>query len=164
MSDGTTFASKGGVDGLGNAYSTNLLGSTHTVGGVHYTLNPPDRPNILRGFGQTIAFPNAAGKGTLNLLATGVNGSQLDQRLLLNFTDGTSSMVKQSFSDWKTPSNFSGEVTSIPLSYYDTSTGGRVQVKNYVYSYSFRIPQGKTLASLTLPSNRNSVILGIEVN
>lgn len=162
-SDGTAFSSTGGVDGNGNAYSGTLLGSTVTVGGVQYTLLPPDQSNILRGYGQTIAFPNAAGKGKLNLLATGVNGAQLNQQLVLNFTDGTSSLVVQSFSDWCNPSDYTGELKSAAMSYRNTSLGGKNYCTNYVYSYSFGIPQGKTLASVTLPTNKNLVILSAQL-
>lgn len=164
-SDGITFSSTGGIDQTGNAYSGTLLGSTVTVGGIQYAIRPADQPNILRAFGQTIAFPKAAGKNTLNLLAASVNAfaGQLNQQLVLNFTDGTSSPVIQSFSDLITPKNYAGESTSAALSYYNTATGGRVLTRNYVYSYSFRIPQGKTLASLTLPNNKNLVILSVQL-
>ncbi|MFN9717416.1 MAG: hypothetical protein ACK58L_01905 [Planctomycetota bacterium] len=88
---------------------------------------------------------------------------QLDHMLVLNFTDGTSSTVFQSFSDWLTPKNYAGESMSAALACFNTSTGGKVTKNNFVYSCTFQIPIGKTLASLTLPINNNLVVLAAEM-
>ena len=161
VSDGNTFSSNGGIDGKGNAYSANLLNSS--INGI--TPGFPGQPNITRGYGQTIALPNGSnGDTTLQLLATGVNGAQTNQEIVINFADGSSQLFVQSFSDWLSPGNFVGESTAATLSYYNNSAGSMVKNQNYVYSYSFRIPQNKILISITLPTNTNLVIVGMTVS
>jgi hypothetical protein len=46
------------------------------------------------------------------------------------------------------------------MPYRDTSTGGQDDTTNYLYGYSFSIDSSKTVQSLTLPNNRNVVVLG----
>ena len=49
-------------------------------------------------------------------------------------------------------------------SYYDTASGGTNQTTNHVYGYSYTIPAGKTLASITLPTNQNVRLLDIQMS
>lgn len=161
VSDGNTFSSNGGIDGKGNAYSANLLNSP--INGI--TPGFSGQPNITRGYGQTIALPNGSnGDTTLQLLATGVNGAQTNQEIVINFADGSSQLFVQSFSDWLSPGNFAGESTAATQSYYNNSAGSTVQKQNYVYSYNFQIPQNKIPISVTLPYNTNLVVLGMKVS
>jgi hypothetical protein len=120
----------------------------------------PNQPSLTWAAGQQLAV---SGTGSvLNLAAAAVNGTsagQTDQQLVLNFVGGTSTTWTQSFSDWLTPSGYAGESVVSTQSYRNTASGGQDTVANYVYGYSYQLPAGKTLESITLPDNENLRIL-----
>jgi hypothetical protein len=67
-------------------------------------------------------------------------------------------------SDWFTPQNYTGETQAVSSSYRDNSTGttdGRVF---YLYGYSFTLNSSKTVRSITLPPNRNVVVLAMTLS
>jgi hypothetical protein len=118
----------------------------------------PNQPDFTWAAGQTI---EAAGSGTvLTLAAAAVNGSQASQQLTLNFTDGSSTTWTQSFSDWCSPQYYDNESILSTQSCRNTATGGTNDTPNYIYSYGYTLPEGKTLESITLPNNANVRILG----
>lgn len=170
--DGTPFPG-GGFDGYGNAYSWEAMGSAASGGmrvgstlawnGVTFDLAGPNQPNVTWAAGQTIAVPQG-GYNTLNLAGAGVNGSQTNQPITLTFTDGSSVVWTQSFSDWCSPQNYGHEAIVSTQSYRDTASGGTNQTTNHIYGYSYTIPVGKTLASITLPQNPNVRLLDIEMS
>ena len=170
--DGTPFAS-GGFDGGGNAYSWEAMGSAASGGmrvgstlawnGVTFDLAGPNQPNFTWAAGQTIAVPQGT-YNTLNLAGAGVNGSQTNQPITLTFTDGSSAVWTQSFSDWCSPQNYGHEAIVTTQSYRDTASGGTNQTTNRIYGYSYTIPAGKTLASITLPQNPNVRLLDLQMS
>jgi hypothetical protein len=150
--------SSGGLDALGRSYSGVLLGSSASAAGTVFALGPMAVPDAVSG--QTVSLP-AGQFASLKLLATGVNGNQQGQTFKVTYTDGTSSSFTQSLSDWYTPQNYSGETKAITTTYRDNSTGttdGRVF---YVYAYSFSLNTSKNVKSITLPQNRNVVVLAM---
>ena len=153
VTDGTPFTG-GGFDGDGNAYSFQALGSSQTLpwNGVTFDLGSPNQFNVLMAAGQTILVPQG-GFNMLNLAGAAVNGSQQNQQIGVNYSDGTSAVWTQSFSDWGSPQNYGHESVISTQSYRDTAAGGQGQFTNHVYGYSYTIPTGKTLASITLPNN-----------
>ena len=162
-----------GLDGSGNTYSWEALGDTASGGmrvgntltwnGVTFDLASPNQPNVTWAAGQTIAVPQGA-YSTLNLAGAGVNGSQQNQQMKLNFTDGSSVVWTQSFSDWCSPQNYGHEAIVSTQSYRDTASGGTNQTTNRIYGYSYTIPTGKTLASITLPKNANVCLLDVQMS
>ncbi len=161
--DGTAF-SGGGFDGDGYAYSWEALGSSSTLAwnGVNFQLGGPNQADCLPGLGQTIAVPQGV-YTQLNLAGAAVNGSQQNQRLTLTFTDGSTVTWTQSFSDWGSPQKYGHEAIISTQYYRDTASGGAQQFTNYVYGYSYTIPSGKTLASITLPNNSNVRFLDLQM-
>ena len=161
--DGTAF-SGGGFDGNGYAYSWEALGSSPTLAwnGVNFQLGGPTQPDCIPGLGQTIAVPQGA-YTQLNLAGAAVNGSQQNQKITLTFTDGSTDTWTQSFSDWGSPQTYGHEAIISTQNYRDTASGGSQQFTNYVYGYSYTIPSGKTLASITLPNNNNVRFLDLQM-
>ncbi|MFT4113852.1 hypothetical protein [Silvibacterium sp.] len=154
--DGTSFTT-GGLDGNGYAYSSDLLGSTVSWNGSTFTLGPANSADAW----SSTTIPLTSGKySTLNLLASGVNGDQASQTFVVNYTDGTSTTVTQSLSDWYTPQSYSGESEAKIMAYRDTSSGGQDDRTFYLYGYSFALNNSKTVKNLTLPNNRDVVVLG----
>ena len=110
----------------------------------------------------TIALP-AGNDSTVNLLATAVNGNQPNQTFIVNYTDGTSSSFTQSLSDWYTPQNYAGESQALNMAYRIAPSGATSNGPVYLYGYSFAINSAKTVQSITLPNNRNVVVLAIDL-
>ena len=158
--DGTSFTT-GGLDNDGTAYSSNLLGSSLTWNGTSLTFGPANAPDAYSS--ETITLP-AGQFSTLNVLATGVNGNQASQTFTVTYTDGSTATYTQSLSDWYTPQNYSGEAIALSMADRDDSSGGQQDATFNLYGYSFALNSSKTLQSLTLPANRNVVVLAVVPN
>ena len=168
-SDSATLSWNGVSFGLGSAASLAVNG----LGGQQ-----PNQPNLVYSQGQTIKLSqtqinfqiDTTNKGldqavnVLNLAGAAVNGGKAGQTIRLNYTDGTSEIWTQSFSDWCTPNYNPNEGIVSVQSYRNTATGGKDQTTNYIYGYSRPIAQGKTLASVTLPANPDVMLLGLEMS
>ena len=162
-----------GLDGFGNTYSYQAMGNAASGGmrvgstlawnGVTFDLADPNQPNFTWAAGQTIAV-SQGNYTTLNLAGAGVNGSQQNQQITLTFTDGSSVVWTQSFSDWGSPQNYGHEAIVSTQSYRNTASGGTNQFTNHIYGYSYTIPTGKTLASISLPNNPNLRLLDVQMS
>ena len=168
-SDSATLSWNGVSFGLGSAASLAVNG----LGGQQ-----PNQPNVVHSRGQTIKLSQAqlnfqidtTNKGldqavnVLNLAGAAVNGGKAGQQIRLNYTDGTSEIWTQSFSDWCTPNYNPNEGIVSVQSYRDTATGGKDQTTNYIYGYSHPIAQGKKLESVTLPVDSGVILVGLEMS
>jgi alpha-L-fucosidase 2 len=156
--NGTSY-STGGVDGA-NSLSATLLGSSVTWNGTAFPYGTPNRPD---GFsGVTIPLP-AGAYSSLNMLAFAVSGSQTSQTFTVTYSDNSTSTSTQSVSDWCSPQSYSGESEVVAMAYRNTSTGGELTSPMcYVYGYTIPVNSGKTVSSLTLPSNSHVVVLGVQ--
>jgi hypothetical protein len=95
------------------------------------------------------------------MLATGVNGNQASQAFTVTYTDNTTQSFTQSVSDWAHPQNFAGESIAVTMAHRDISDG-TTQVRTVnLFAYSFAVNNTKTVKSITLPNNRNVVVLAI---
>jgi hypothetical protein len=148
----------GGLDTWGFAYSSNLLGSTVTWSGVTFNLGTAGTADAVSN--TTITLP-AVNSAKLYLLATAVNGNHPNQTFVLTYTDGTTTTLTQSVSDWYAPQNYTGESIAVTMAYRINQYG---VIDNHVadlYGYSFAIDATKTVKSLTLPASRNIVVLAV---
>ena len=98
---------------------------------------------------------------SLKMLATGLNGNEPAQKFTVTYTDGTTATFTQSLSDWFTPQNYAGESQAMAMPYRDNSTGTTDGEYFYMYGYTFALNSAKTVKSITLPQNRNVVVLAI---
>jgi hypothetical protein len=163
VSDGTTFTPlglDGGLNGVGTAYSANLTGGQQTLGGTTLYFGSADGLDAVSG--KVVPLP-AGQFSTIKLLATGVNGNQTSQTFIVKYTDGTTSSFVQSLSDWFTPQSFSGESNVLTMPYRDTSNGVKDNRTFLLYGYSFNLNAAKKVSSITLPGNRNVVVLAISL-
>jgi len=168
-----TAAANGGLDTDGYAYAANMLGSSITWAGASYALGASTAvaqsapPAGISGAdavsSATIALP-AGNYSKLNVLGSGVNGRQTNQNFVVTYTDGTTTTITQSLSDWwGPPQNFAGESSVSQMANMVSPTGALMSHAAYIYGYSFAINGAKTVKSLTLPNNRNVVVLAIDV-
>jgi len=176
--DGNFYSLEGisgnGGDGL-NDSSPNITwaGATFDLGSI--ANSPGTNENTLLADGRTITAPSGE-YDRLLLIGAATNGNQYDQKFEMLFNDGTTDTWIQSFTDWR--NNDGGTNNPPPPSdalisggeYLVSKTnlldaGGNLQPgKNaYLFGYDYIIPEGKTLAGIILPDNRNVGILGLSL-
>jgi hypothetical protein len=155
--DGTTYTT-GGLDGAGYSYSANLLGASRVFNGVLFNLGPANELDAVGSSGQTIGLP-AGQFSSLMLLATAVEGNQSAQTLTVNYTDGSSSQIVQSFSDWFTPQQYAHELEGVAMAYRNFENGTRDKRTFNLYAYRLVLNKSKTVASITLPNNSHVIVL-----
>jgi hypothetical protein len=157
--DGTVFPSNGGINAGGLAYSSNILGTARSWNGSVFTFGSA---NALDSYtSKNIPLPPGQ-YSTLNLLATAVNGDQAAQTFSVTYTDGSTTTLTQGLSDWCDASPDFGEAVVVAMAYRDTSSGSRdSSCAPNLYGYSFAINGAKNVASLTLPSNLNVIVLAV---
>lgn len=163
--DGSSFPADGGIDGGGAAYSANLLnlpfrGYDIALQNTSFHLSGGNAPNTVYGAGQTLELPEGL-YADLKLLGTGVQGTQVDQPITIHYLDGSSMTVKQSFSDWSSPSGFTNESVAIKTAYRDYSDGSENAQAFYVYVYDIKLDPSKRVSSITLPNNRYVTLLSM---
>ncbi len=155
--DDTTFTD-GGLDGGGYAYSATLLGNARVLNGIHFQFGAPNTLDAVYGTGQTVALPEGH-YNTLQILGTGIEGNQTNQPLTVTYRDGTTAQFVQSFSDWFVPSVNVNEGEAVAMAYRNTATGTPNAQQFNVYGYTLILDPAKTVKSLTLPKNRDVIVL-----
>jgi beta-glucosidase len=154
-------------DGGGYSFDAKALaaagltpGASVTAQGVTFSWPDyaPGRFDNIKAEGQTVAF---TGSGTvLGFLGAGANGTQTGT-VTINYTDGTTQTATLSFADWYADTAAPGGtiVATVPWNDAPGSTLGAHQVS--IYSATVPLTPGKTIASLTLPTNPNLHIFAI---
>jgi alpha-mannosidase len=123
---------------------------------VVFKIGPSNAPDIVTG--ETVTLPE--GKfSSLKLLALGVNGDQEMQSFTITYADNSSASFTRSLSDWSSPLYFPGESVAFASSYRINGDGSKDSHNFYGCAYSFDLDKHKTIRSLTLPGNRDVVIL-----
>ncbi|MBB5343303.1 MBG domain-containing protein, partial [Tunturibacter empetritectus] len=160
--DGSTF-STGGFDNSGNAYSATLLGSSVVWNGQTYSLGPANVPDAVTS--TTIALPQG-NFVSLSLIGAATIPGQTAQPFTITYTDGTTATTNISLSDWLVSAGYPGESTVAVTAYYNTGSGGRVTNGGQadLYGYQISLDSSKTVQSITLPNNRNVVIVAMALN
>ena len=155
VTDGSTFGD--GLDGGGAAYSANLLTTARSLDIVHFTFGPANAPDAVSATGSPVPLPQNH-FGSLLLLATGVQGSQTET-VTVTYTDGTTKVFAQSFSDWFVPQNFPGEAVAVAMQYRDIFDGSQDDRTFNLYAYQFRLDPAKKVKSFTMTNNRDVIVL-----
>jgi putative alpha-1,2-mannosidase len=169
--DATKFS--GGFDGGGWAYSRNALsaagvtsGSLLAVEGISYawpTVASGQLDNLEMA-GQTIPVPAGTSGASLGLLGAATNaptdGSGVSGTVTVTYTDGTVSKATVGFSDWTLNGGsgkpLAGDTTAVTTAYRNTGSGGRDNVKTYVFATKVPLDPSKQVASITLPVTGSS--------
>jgi hypothetical protein len=158
--DGATY-STGGLDGVGYSYSANLLGPERSLTGIHFKFGRKNELDAVSGTGQPVLLQAAGAFSWLQMLGTGVEGDQINQPVTVTYTDGTTATFTQSFSDWFTPARFAGEIEAVAMPYRNVSDGSQDDRTFNLYRYSIHLDNTKTVQSITLPNNRNVLVLAV---
>jgi len=154
--DDSTFPPDAGLDGDGFSFSEQLLGTEQVGDGVTFKLGPASAPDAVSS--KTIALP--PGKFTsVKLLGLAVNGDQEMQTFTVTYADGASSSFTQNLSDWVAPRHFPGESVAVRMPYRLIADGSKDGRTFYAYAYTFNLDSSKTVRSVSLPVNRNVLVL-----
>ncbi|NYF54053.1 beta strand repeat-containing protein, partial [Tunturiibacter gelidoferens] len=163
QSNGSLF-STGGFDNIGNAYSSNSVGTSITWNGQTYSLGPANLPDAVTS--TVIALPQGAFSGLTMIGAATIVG-QTSQRFTITYTDGTTVFAAVSLDSWTQTSPFTpypGESIVSTTAFRNTSSGGQTLGTTYLYGYTIPLDNTKTVQSITLPNNRNVVIVAMALN
>ena len=155
--DGTSFTT-GGIDGVGDAYSANLLGTSRVLDGELFEFGTANQLDAISCTGQSVVLPQGQ-FSSLTLLATGVEGNQPAQVLTVNYSDGSSTQFSREFSDWYTPQSYPGEAEAVAMAYRDLANGTEDARTFSLYAYPLALDSSKTVQSITLPSDSNVEVL-----
>ncbi len=150
----------GGFDGGGYAYSAQQLGSAQYWDSVQFKFGAANVHDVVKCAGQTLALPTNR-YTTLLLLAAGVDGNQLSQPFTVTYTDGTTTPIVQSVSDWVGVTPFSNQFVAVTMPYRLTSSGGVDASATHVYGYLFALNNTKIAQSLKLPNNASLNVLAV---
>ncbi len=159
-SDHTRVKADGGFDGEGNTFPNQNVQEKTVVRNVAFNVGKPDAQNVLACRGQVIPLPSGSHQ-SLWILASSIEGSHRDQPITIRYTDGTSQVIQQSFSDWYVPEAFSGEVRAIRCEYRNTPDGTKDTRNFFVYAYGFNLDATKTLKDVTLPNDDGIRVLAV---
>ncbi len=160
LADTGTAVTGGGVDGFGNAYAESLLGAAVTYAGVTFTLAAPGPGSAV----TSTTIPLAADyDSAITLLASAVNGAQVNQAFVVTYADGSTQTFTQSLSDWFLPAYYSGETIAATMAYRISPAGVEDAGPVYLYAYSFALNSGKKVQSISLPNNANVIVVAIDV-
>jgi len=155
--DGAKYTS-GGLDGTGYSYSSNLLTTSRVLNKVLFDFGAANQPDAVSCTGQSVSLP-AGQFSYLELLATGVEGSQASQTLTVTYTDGTTSQFVQSFSDWFSPQKFHGEFEGVAMAYRNFDNGTKDKRTFNLYAYRLALNPAKIVQSVSLPNDAHVLML-----
>ncbi|MFD5827899.1 GH92 family glycosyl hydrolase [Lentzea sp. NPDC060358] len=158
------------LDGAGNSYSRPALAAAGLVGGRTYEVAgtaftwpaaPAGRPDNVVPAGQAIALPGPATR--LTFVGAATNG---DHRAtaVVTFTDGTTGQADLSFGDWVLPGGGQNPVfgnTQVARAEYRNRPKGPEPGASIFATTPFAAPEGKVIASVTLPSDANLHVFAI---
>jgi len=158
VADSSKFS--GGLDGVGNAFSGNLLGTSVNWDNTSFIIGHPGESDVVSANGQNIIVSPLGNYAELRMLTSSVNGNQTSQKFLIVYTD-TTIAVSQNFSDWFSPANFSNENIAVAMPYRDRADGTIDNRTFYVYGYPIKLDPKRTVRSIILPGNQNLEILSM---
>lgn len=150
----------GNFDGYDDSFSSQALaaagvtpGSTVRAGGAVFTWPavPAGDPDNVQGSGATI---DVAGSGS-RLAFLGAEYGSVRGKVVVTYTDGSSSTDRLGFPNWCCSSKHSdGATPAIVTDHYDFFTGPENFGTHYdIYYNSVPIDPGKTVASVRMPTN-----------
>jgi hypothetical protein len=149
-----------GIDRLGGAIASDVYYGQNSPLESIFDFNYSPPPNAVTD--AVIPLPQRT-FSKLDLLAMGVRGNQANKTLIVTYTDGSTTVLHQSFSDWHTPQNYPGESIGLAMPYRLNADGSKRQGIYNAYQYRFALDATKTVASLKLPPNVNVVTLAVSL-
>jgi hypothetical protein len=159
-SDGSPY-NLAGFDGHGGTYSYNQLGNGSVVfAGTTFTLAAPNVPNAITS-GAVYTLPAPGSYSTLFLLGAATTTGQINQPFVLNYSTGNPVTQTLNMSSWAESAGYAGETIVATTPYENTQAGGENAGTYDLYGYQIPVDPTRTLVSISVPNNRNVVILAL---
>ena len=160
QSDGSTY-STGGFDNSGNSYSSNLVGSSVVFSGQTFSLGPANLPDAVTS--TTIALPQG-NFAALSLIGAAAADGLPAQPFTITYTDGSTAIVNISLSTWTRWAGYTGETIVSTTGHLNNGGGGRTTANVNLYGYQIPLDSTRVVQSITLPNNRNIVIVAMSLS
>jgi hypothetical protein len=158
--DGTSFSASAGFNAAGSAYSASQFGASQVFDSVQFNFGAANAADVVKCAGQSIALPT--NRYTSLLMLAAANGSQASQTFTVTYTDGTTTPIVQSISDWGTAATtYSNQMIAATMPYRLSHTGSAAATTTFLYGYRFPLNNTKMARSLTLPNNGNVNVLAV---
>lgn len=159
--DGTSFSASGGFDNGGAAYSaTCVVPGARTFNAIPFNIAAANSANFFSNTtGVQLNVPSG-NYSHLYLLGGGVNGAT-SSAVILNYTDGTSQSVAQTFSDWAILTAQTNQTTALTCGSRNTNTGGSQATSAYVLYFSIPVDSTRVLQSFQTPTSVNVQLMGM---
>lgn len=159
-----TSAGNANLDGVGDALKSTL--GTSILANYHsYQIGPTSSGanNVLHGGSAVSVTLPGSSYQELHLLATAVNGNQLNQPFIVTYSDGSAATATLSLSDWFAAAPQVNERFGVAQ---DTRWGTTsTQYGNmHLFTYTITLDSSKTLRSLTLPNNTNIEVFAVTLS
>jgi hypothetical protein len=158
--DGTPY-NQPGFDDQGGTYSYNQLGNGSVVfAGTTFTLGQPTVPDAITN-GAVYTLPAPGSYSALFLLGAATTTGQINQPFVLNYSTGNPVTQTINMSSWAQSAGYAGETIVATTPYKNTQAGGEVAGTFDLYGYQIPVDPTRTLVSISVPNNRNVVIMAL---
>jgi hypothetical protein len=167
--DGTPY-NQPGLDNSGDAYngdtySYKQLGNgSVNFGGTTYTLGQPTVPNAITS-GAVYTLPSQGNYSTVYLIGTAITTGQTKQPFILNYSTGSAVTETLDISSWVQSAGYADETIVAATPYANTQGGGQTPAPAggafNLYGYQLTADPTRTLVSVSVPNNRNVVIMAL---
>lgn len=157
--DGFSYDSNGNIDGSNYTYSADLVSASPTYDGVGYQLGSftNGSNNVVQCTGQSITLTQGT-YSSVRLLGASCNGNKTGT-FTIYYTDGTYSSTSVAMRDWCTTSYSTQKVVQT-MAHRHSATAD-ASTANRIFAYYLTPTSGKTVASITCPSNSDMKVLAI---
>ena len=109
-----------------------------------------------------VTVPLPSGQySTLHLDGMSVEGNKPNQSLTINYQDGTSTVLTQSFSDWHTYQKYAHESIAVAMTYKLNPDGSKHPGTYNVYQYDIPIDATKLVQAVVLPKTLDVVMFSV---
>jgi hypothetical protein len=158
---GTTYTT-GGFDNDGYSYSSKTLSGSVVFNGLTFNLGPVNAKDAVYGTGTAIPLP--AGKfSSLYMLGAMVNNIPPAETFTVTYTDGTTTTLNQNMSDWFNAAGWPGESVINCSEKRNYQDGTQQSDSVCVYGYVITLDPTRIVQSVTIPNNRNIVMLAMDL-
>jgi hypothetical protein len=150
-----------GVDSTGYSFGAALLNTSVTWNGETFLIGAANVPDSITS--TTISLPGG-NYSSLSFLAGSGYGPNLNQQFVVTYTDGTTTTLTQSLTDWGANSSlYPGEANALTMAYRITPSGTTQNGPWYLRGYTITLNGAKTVKSLTLPNNAHVVVFAVDL-
>jgi len=158
--DGTGYGLYG-FDGIGDTYSyTQLNNGAVQYVGTTFNLGAPTVPNAISN-GAVYTLQTPGNYSAIYLIGAATTTGQTAQPFVLNYSTGNPVTKTLDISSWSQSAGYSDETIVATTPYANTQSGGEKSGTYDLYGYTITADPTRTLVSISVPNNREVVIMAL---